>query len=105
MAGLPMSFKASSAALIVLPENKTSSTKITTLWSMPPSGILVGARALGGLSLKSSRYIVISREPTGIFVFSNSEIFSAIRFAKGTPRDGIPSKTIFFEPLLFSKIS
>ena len=63
--GRPISVTASRAARIVRPENSTSSTRTTTLSSIPPGGISVWSSARAGLRRRSSRYMVTSSEPTG----------------------------------------
>ena len=103
--GRPMSLSASSAARMVRPENSTSSTRTTTLPSMPPAGISVCSSARAGFIRRSSRYIVTSSEPTGTSYPSTAAIRSAIRSASGTPRLGMPSRTRSSAPLLRSRIS
>ena len=44
-------------------------------------------------SRRSSRYIVVSSEPTGTSMPSNSASFAASRWASATPRVGMPSST------------
>ena len=78
---------------MVRPEKSTSSTSTTTLPSMPPGGISVGISVRAGFSRRSSRYIVMSSEPTGTSYPSTEAILSAIRWASGTPRLGMPSST------------
>ena len=103
--GRPMSLSASSADRMVRPEKSTSSTSTTTLSSTPPGGMSVGSSVRAGLSRRSSRYMVTSREPTGTSYPSTAEIRSAIRSASGTPRLGMPSRTRSLAPLLRSRIS
>ena len=104
-AGRPTSFSASSAERMVRPLNSTSSTSTTTLPSTPPGGISVGSSARAGLSRRSSRYMVASSDPTGTSYPSTAAIRSAIRWARGTPRVGMPSRTRSPAPLLRSRIS
>ena len=96
--GRPISPKASSAALIVLPENRTSSTRITSLPSIPDVGIFVGMIARGGRILKSSLNKVMSRVPVGTSVSSIEVIIDEIRVAICAPLVGIPRRTMFVEP-------
>ena len=103
--GRPTSVIASSAARMVRPENSTSSTSTTTLPSMPPCGISVGSSVRAGRSRRSSRYIVTSSDPTGTSTPSTAAILAAIRWASGTPREGMPSSTRSPAPLLRSRIS
>ena len=63
--GRPMSPSASSAARTVRPEYRTSSTRTTILPSMPAGGTSVWPSARAGRSLRSSRYMVMSRDPAG----------------------------------------
>ena len=62
--GRPRSARASSAARIVRPEYRTSSTRTTTR-SVTSTGTSVTASARVGCWRRSSRYIVTSREPAG----------------------------------------
>ena len=103
--GRPTSLSASSAARMVRPLKSTSSTRTTTLPSIPPGGISVGSSVRAGLSRRSSRYMVTSSEPTGTSYPSTAAIRSAIRVARGTPRVGMPSRTRSLAPLLRSRIS
>lgn len=74
----PMSPSASSAARIVRPEKSTSSTSTTRRPSMPSPGISVRARARAGRIRRSSRYIVMSSDPTGVFRPVISSSFPAV---------------------------
>ena len=96
--GRPISPSASSADLIVLPENKTSSTRITSLPSIPDVGILVGMIARGGRILKSSLNKVISKVPVGTSLPSIEAIIDEMREAMWAPLVGIPRRTMFAEP-------
>jgi hypothetical protein len=83
---------------MVRPENKTSSTKIRSLPSIPDVGILVGMMARGGRILKSSRNKVMSKVPVGISVPSMELMIEEIRVARCAPRVGIPRRTMFDDP-------
>ena len=62
-AACPRSLTASSAARIVRPVWKTSSTRTTTASSMPCGGSVVGPMVRVGWRCRSSRYIVMSSAP------------------------------------------
>src|SRR5699024_4449798 len=63
-AGRPMALSASRAARTVRPEKSTSSTSTMVRPSMPPGGIRVGPGTRVGFPRRSSRYRVMSTEPT-----------------------------------------
>src|SRR5664280_537781 len=103
--GRPRSPSASRAARALRPEEATSSTRMTTLSSMPPGGIEVLAGKRIGPLRRSSRNIVMSSAPTGTVTPSTSAMKDTRRLASGTPRDGMPSTTSPSTPLLRSMIS
>src|SRR5690625_7430584 len=62
------------AERMVRPENSTSSTSTTMAPSTPRAGISVDSSARAGPSRRSSRYIVMSRDPTGTSVSAAAAI-------------------------------
>src|SRR4029453_2842515 len=84
--GRPRSTKASSAALMVRPEYRTSSMRTTTLLSMPDSGKRVWWGGLVGWCERSSRNMVTSSCPTivsALTLGSAAAILLASRTANG----------------------
>ena len=72
---------------------------------MPSAGTSVGPSRRAGRSRRSSRYIVMSREPCGTGLPSTAVIRAAMRPASGTPRVGMPRSTTCSAPWVRSMIS
>src|SRR5690554_1249081 len=105
MFGRPKSFSASSAARMVRPEYSTSSTSTTVAPSMPFGGSWVGEGVRVLPRERSSRYMVTSSAPAGT---GTPEICSSCfesRWARWTPRVGMPRRTNPDAPRLDSRIS
>ena len=89
------------AARMVLPVKSTSSTKIISL-SSTEKGMFEGLTVGWWLIfVQSSRYMLMSMDPTGSIVPSIFAICSARRFARKSPRVWIPTKARFFYPFMF----
>ena len=83
---------ASSAARMLRPENSTSSTSTTTLPSMPPAG----AASAAGCGWVLGEVVAVHRDVEraddrgGVAVGSAAAILAAMRWARATPRVGMP---------------
>src|SRR5690606_28884483 len=100
-AGRPKSASSSSAARAVRPVYRTSSTITRLVPSMPPGGSRVSPMmGRGPIAVRSSRYSVMSRVPTGGRWLSARSISSATRAASCTPRRWMPTTVRCCMPLL-----
>ena len=104
-AGRPWSNSASSAARMVRPVYSTSSIR---MMSLPATLNGISVALTTGFTptvLRSSRYRLISRMPTGTLRFSRLSIFAESRWASGTPRRRMPIKASWSRSFVFSRIS